>query len=113
MFPCNIFQVLELESNEGKLDDDFQEEHAGPLQDDSWEKLFKEQMQHIIQLWDLCHVSIIHRTQFYLLFRGDRADQIYIEVEIRRLAWLQQHFAEVGDASPAAGDDPAVSLASR
>jgi centromeric protein E len=106
-------QVLELESNEGKLNDDFQEEHAEPLQDDSWEKLFKEQMQQIMQLWDLCHVSIIHRTQFYLLFRGDRADQIYIEVEIRRLTWLQQHFSEDDDASPAAGDDSAVSLTSR
>ncbi|XP_062200500.1 kinesin-like protein KIN-7A isoform X1 [Phragmites australis] len=109
-----VCQVLELESNEGKPNDGLEEENAGPLQDspDSWDRLFKEQMQHIIQLWDLCHVSIIHRTQFYLLFRGDRADRIYIEVEVRRLAWLQQHFAEVGDASPAAGDDPAISLTS-
>lgn len=113
-----FLQVLELESNEGKANemDEDPVENAGSLQDgpESWEILFKEQMQHIIQLWDLCHVSIIHRTQFYLLFRGDMADQIYIEVEVRRLTWLQQHFAEVGDASPAAlGDDPAVSLASR
>ncbi|KAL5220833.1 hypothetical protein ABZP36_025546 [Zizania latifolia] len=111
-----VCQVLELESNEGKTNDmeEDSEENAGPLQDgpDSWDRLFKEQMQHIIQLWDLCHVSIIHRTQFYLLFRGDRADQIYIEVEVRRLTWLQQHFADVSDASPSAGDDPAVSLAS-
>ncbi|KAG8051823.1 hypothetical protein GUJ93_ZPchr0001g33167 [Zizania palustris] len=111
-----VCQVLELESNEGKTNDmeEDPEENAGSLKDgpDSWDILFKEQMQHIIQLWDLCHVSIIHRTQFYLLFRGDRADQIYIEVEVRRLAWLQQHFAEEGDASPPAGDDPAVSLAS-
>ncbi|VAI54941.1 unnamed protein product [Triticum turgidum subsp. durum] len=111
-----VCQVLELESNEGKANDMDEDpvENAGSQQDgpESWEILFKEQMQHIIQLWDLCHVSIIHRTQFYLLFRGDMADQIYIEVEVRRLAWLQQHFAEVGDASPAAlGDDPAVSLA--
>jgi centromeric protein E len=106
---------LELESNEGKSNDDLEEDSSGPLQGtpDSWDRLFREQMQYIIQLWDLCHVSIIHRTQFYLLFRGDRADQIYIEVEVRRLTWLQQHFAEVGDASPAAGDDTAVSLESR
>ncbi|KAL6884532.1 hypothetical protein ACP4OV_010468 [Aristida adscensionis] len=105
-----VCQVLELESNEGKPND--MEADADSPQDspDSWDRLFKEQMQHIIQLWDLCHVSIIHRTQFYLLFRGDRADQIYIEVEVRRLTWLQQHFAEVGDASPAAGDE--ISLAS-
>jgi centromeric protein E len=118
---CSVkmfLQVLELESNEGKPNDmeEDPEENAGCLQDgpESWEKLFKEQMQHIIQLWDICHVSIIHRTQFYRLFRGDTADQIYIEVEVRRLLWLQQHLDEVGDASPAApGDDLAVSLASR
>ncbi|KAM0929457.1 hypothetical protein ACQ4PT_001534 [Festuca glaucescens] len=112
-----VCQVLELESNEGKPNDmeEDPEENAGCLQDgpESWDRLFKEQMQHIIQLWDICHVSIIHRTQFYRLFRGDTADQIYIEVEVRRLLWLQQHLDEVGDASPAApGDDLAVSLAS-
>ncbi|CAD6338019.1 unnamed protein product [Miscanthus lutarioriparius] len=106
-----VCQVLELESNEGKSNG---EDNSGPLQDgpDSWDRIFKEQMQCIIHLWDQCHVSIIHRTQFYLLFRGDKADQIYIEVEVRRLVWLQQHFAEVGDASPGAVDDPAVSLIS-
>ncbi|WVZ70768.1 hypothetical protein U9M48_019409 [Paspalum notatum var. saurae] len=109
-----VCQVLELESNEGKSNEDSEVDNSGPLQDstDSWNILFKEQMQHIIRLWHLCHVSIIHRTQFYLLFRGDRADQIYIEVEVRRLTWLQQHFSEVGDASPATGDDSAVSLVS-
>ncbi|KAF7067769.1 hypothetical protein CFC21_073612 [Triticum aestivum] len=112
-----VCQVLELESNEGKPNDmeEDPQENAGCLQDgpESWERLFKEQMQHIIQLWDICYVSIIHRTQFYRLFRGDTADQIYIEVEVRRLLWLQQHLAEVGDASPAApGDELAVSRAS-
>ncbi|RRT52267.1 hypothetical protein B296_00016097 [Ensete ventricosum] len=38
--------------------------------------------------------------------------QIYIEVEVRRLTWLQEHFDEVGNASPApTGDDP-ISLSS-
>uniref|UniRef100_A0ACD5WC02 Uncharacterized protein n=1 Tax=Avena sativa TaxID=4498 RepID=A0ACD5WC02_AVESA len=110
-----VCQVLELESNEGKPSDmeEDPEENGRCLQDgpDSY-RLFKEQMHHIIQLWDLCHVSIIHRTQFYLLFQGDTADQIYIEVEVRRLLWLQQHLNEVDDASPAApGDDLAVSVA--
>uniref|UniRef100_A0ACD6A0S8 Uncharacterized protein n=1 Tax=Avena sativa TaxID=4498 RepID=A0ACD6A0S8_AVESA len=112
-----VCQVLELESHEGKPNDieEEPEENAGCQQDgpESWDRLFKEQMQHIIQLWDLCHVSIIHRTQFYRLFRGDTADQIYIEVEVRRLLWLQQHLDEAGDASPAApGDDLAISRAS-
>ncbi|KAM0838239.1 hypothetical protein ACQ4PT_061105 [Festuca glaucescens] len=112
-----VCQVLELESNEGKQNgmEEDPEETSGCLQDglEPWDGLFKAQMQHIIQLWDLCHVSIIHRTQFYRLFRGDMADQIYIEVEVRRLLWLQQHLDEIGDASPAApGDDLAVSRAS-
>ena len=81
----------------------------------SWHITFREQRQQIIELWDVCFVSIIHRTQFYLLFKGDPADQIYMEVELRRLSWLQQHLAELGDASPAphVGGEPTISLASR
>lgn len=80
----------------------------------SWHLTFREQRQQIIELWDMCFVSIIHRTQFYLLFKGDPADQIYLEVELRRLNWLQKHLAELGDASPArVGDEPTISLSSR
>ena len=80
----------------------------------SWHVTFREQRQQIIELWDMCFVSIIHRTQFYLLFKGDPADQIYMEVELRRLTWLQQHLAELGNASPArVGDEPTISMSSR
>jgi centromeric protein E len=82
----------------------------------SWQVTFKEQRHQILELWDVCYVSIIHRTQFYLLFKGDPADQIYMEVELRRLTWLQQHLAEHGNASPApnvGGDELTVSLSSR
>lgn len=77
---------------------------------------FKEMQHQILELWDVCYVSIIHRTQFYLLFKGDPADQIYMEVELRRLTWLQQHLAELGNASPAptvGGDELTISLSSR
>lgn len=112
-----VCQVLELEANEAveydaaaEANEDISELQKSP---ETLHSMIKEQMHQIIQLWDVCHVSIIHRTQFYLLFRGDPADQIYIEVELRRLTWLQQHFTEVGDAIPAqVGDDPAVSLCS-
>ncbi|PQQ01167.1 kinesin-like protein NACK1 [Prunus yedoensis var. nudiflora] len=41
------------------------------------------------------------------------SDQIYVEVELRRLTWLQHHLAELGNASPAhVGDEPTVSLSS-
>ncbi|KAJ8498388.1 hypothetical protein OPV22_008940 [Ensete ventricosum] len=110
-----VCQVLELEANEvagydtTEGDESITDAENSP---DAWKSRFKEQMQQIIQLWDVCHVSIIHRTQFYLLFRGDPADQIYIEVEVRRLTWLQQHFAEVGNASPAQLGDESISLSS-
>ncbi|GMP33009.1 hypothetical protein CsSME_00006518 [Camellia sinensis var. sinensis] len=111
-----VCQVLELEANEAagynvENDDNIAEIHGeSPA---PWHVTFREQRQQIIELWDVCHVSIIHRTQFYLLFKGDQADQIYMEVELRRLSWLQQHLAELGNASPAhVGDEPTVSLSS-
>lgn len=107
--------MLELEANEAagyNLEDEENIEAEEPQV--SWQVTFREQRQQIIELWDVCYVSIIHRTQFYLLFKGDPADQIYMEVELRRLTWLQQHLAELGNASPAPmGDEPTVSLSSR
>lgn len=108
--------MLELEANEAAgyniEDEENTFETAEPQV--SWQVTFREQRQQIIELWDVCYVSIIHRTQFYLLFKGDPADQIYMEVELRRLTWLQQHLAELGNASPAhIGDDPPISLSSR
>lgn len=111
--------MLELEANEaaGYNIEDNEEEYEVNEPEVSWHITFKEQRQQIIELWDVCYVSIIHRTQFYLLFKGDTADQIYMEVELRRLTWLQQHLAENGDATPgpcAGGDDePTISISSR
>ncbi|KAG0498591.1 hypothetical protein HPP92_002901 [Vanilla planifolia] len=110
-----VCQVLELEANETVSCSSEHEETIAdlPKSPDSWRLIFLEQMQQIVQLWDICHVSLIHRTQFYLLFRGDPADQIYIEVELRRLNWLQQHLTSVSNASPArVGDDSSISLSS-
>ncbi|GLT63484.1 hypothetical protein SLA2020_360460 [Shorea laevis] len=110
-----VCQVLELEANEAagyNIETDESTNEPGESQI-TWHITFKEQRQQIIGLWDVCFVSIIHRTQFYLLFKGDPADQIYMEVELRRLTWLQQHFTELGNASPAlVGDEPTISLSS-
>ncbi|KAM6569216.1 hypothetical protein CsatB_017201 [Cannabis sativa] len=112
-----VCQVLELEANEAagySIEDDENECEPGMPQV-SWQITFKEQRQQIIELWDMCFVSIIHRTQFYLLFKGDPADQIYMEVELRRLTWLQQHLTQMGNASPApgpGGEDATVSFSS-
>ncbi|KAI8571949.1 hypothetical protein RHMOL_Rhmol01G0160600 [Rhododendron molle] len=108
-----ISRVLELEANEVAGYDIENDENRTEIQEASpaaWNVIFREQRLQIIELWDVCHVSIIHRTQFYLLFKGDPADQIYMEVELRRLTWLQQHLAELGNASPARfGNEPTIS----
>nr|GMD60675.1 kinesin-like protein NACK1 [Ipomoea batatas] len=110
-----VCQVLELEANEAagySLENDDIPEivEESPA---SWHIIFREQQQQIIDLWDVCYVSIIHRSQFYLLFKGDPADQIYMEVELRRLTWLQQHLAELGNATPAnVGNEPTISISS-
>lgn len=111
-----VCQVLEMEANEAagynmENDESIVETEEPEV---AWHITFKEQRQQIIELWDVCFVSIIHRTQFYLLFKGDPADQIYMEVELRRLNWLQQHLSELGNASPLpeAGGEPTISLSS-
>ncbi|KAI3973159.1 hypothetical protein MKX01_020894 [Papaver californicum] len=104
-----VCQVLELEENETPAS----ESGVSAQSPMSWRLVFEEQREQIIMLWHLCHVSIVHRTQFYLLFRGDPDDQMYMEVELRRLTWLEQKLAEVGNASPALlGDEPASSVSS-
>lgn len=103
-----VCQVLDLEKNENESGAAMDTIEHTPV---SWHTIFEDQRKQIIMLWHLCHVSLVHRTQFYLLFKGDPSDQIYMEVEWRRLTWLEQHLAELGNASPALlGDDPANSV---
>ncbi|XP_062191762.1 kinesin-like protein KIN-7H isoform X2 [Phragmites australis] len=54
---------------------------------------FKKKQQQIIELWHECNVSIVHRTYFFLLFKGDPADNIYMEVEHRRLSFIKSSFS--------------------
>ncbi|KAL6660993.1 hypothetical protein ACP70R_000377 [Stipagrostis hirtigluma subsp. patula] len=53
---------------------------------------FGKKQQEIIELWQECNVSIVHRTYFFLLFKGDPADNIYMEVEHRRLSFIKNSF---------------------
>ncbi|KAM1062708.1 hypothetical protein ACFX11_027306 [Malus domestica] len=39
------------------------------------------------------NVSLVHRTYFFLLFKGDPSDSIYMEVEVRRLSFLKDTFS--------------------
>ncbi|CAM6072154.1 unnamed protein product [Sphagnum tenellum] len=94
-----VCQVLELEANDRVNEESEVGEDPGvndlvlhPGQSPAcWKTRFEQQRAHILELWDICNVSIVHRTQFFLLFKGDLADAIYMEVELRRLTWLQKH----------------------
>ncbi|KAA8528709.1 hypothetical protein F0562_036064 [Nyssa sinensis] len=62
----------------------------GSLQSPSnWSLEFERQRTEIIELWDTCHVPLVHRTYFFLLFKGDPSDSVYMEVELRRLSFLK------------------------
>ncbi|KAJ0962163.1 hypothetical protein J5N97_029991 [Dioscorea zingiberensis] len=53
-----------------------------------WQAEFEKKQQKIVELWHQCNVSLVHRACFFLLFKGDPADSIYMEVELRRLSFL-------------------------
>ncbi|XP_074590002.1 LOW QUALITY PROTEIN: kinesin-like protein KIN-7J [Curcuma longa] len=58
-----------------------------------WPLEFERKQQELIQLWHSCHVSLAHRSCFFLLFKGDPADSFYMEVECRRLSFLKNKFS--------------------
>ncbi|KAH9693219.1 kinesin-like protein KIN-7I [Citrus sinensis] len=55
----------------------------------NWPAEFERQRKEIIELWDACYVPLVHRTYFFLLFKGDPSDSVYMEVELRRLSFLK------------------------
>ncbi|KAE9593362.1 putative plus-end-directed kinesin ATPase [Lupinus albus] len=59
-----------------------------------WPLQFKRLQKEIIELWQSCYVPMTHRTYFFLLFSGDPADSIYLEVEHRRLSFLKETFSD-------------------
>ncbi|RID75422.1 hypothetical protein BRARA_B02468 [Brassica rapa] len=63
-------------------------EDAVPKETDSTD--FERQQRQIIELWAVCNVPLVHRTYFFLLFKGDPSDYVYMEVELRRLSFLKQ-----------------------
>ncbi|TQD80956.1 hypothetical protein C1H46_033526 [Malus baccata] len=67
-----------------------------PIDDESpsrWPSEFNKLQREIIELWDACNVSLVHRSYFFLLFKGDPSDSIYMEVEVRRLSFLKDTFS--------------------
>lgn len=69
-----------------------------PIEDDirdlsSWHMEFKRKQREIIELWQACNVSLVHRSYFFMLFQGDPSDSIYLEVEMRRMKFLNDKFS--------------------
>lgn len=62
-----------------------------------WPFDFSKKQQEIVELWHDCHISIVHRTYFFLLFNGDHTDHIYMEVEHRRLSFIKNSFIADGE----------------
>lgn len=86
-----------------------------PIEDDirdlsSWPMEFKRKQREIIELWQACNVSLVHRSYFFMLFQGDPSDSIYLEVEMRRMKFLNDKFSR-GDKTMVKGQR--LTLASR
>jgi len=76
----------------------------------NWPLEFERQQRAILELWQTCNVSLVHRTYFFLLFQGDPTDSIYMEVEHRRLSFLKETFSQ---GIQGVGGGRALTLASR
>ncbi|CAH2064414.1 unnamed protein product [Thlaspi arvense] len=75
----------------------FKDAAVDPIQDYltmplNWPVEFKRLEVEIIELWHACNVSMAHRSYFFLLFRGDQKDCLYMEVELRRLKYIRETF---------------------
>ncbi|KHN00495.1 Kinesin-related protein 11 [Glycine soja] len=97
LLSCFAWQVQET-GMESKINTKkFKDVGLDPLQSEEekqleWPSEFKRLQKEIIELWNACNVSLVHRTYFFLLFKGDPSDSIYMEVERRRLFYLKQNF---------------------
>ncbi|KAK1326240.1 Kinesin-like protein NACK1 [Acorus calamus] len=78
-----------------------------------WTLEFKRQQREIIELWQACNVSLVHRTYFFILFKGDPSDSIYMEVELRRLSFLKRAFSLKSINNLAIKDDSNITPDSR
>ncbi|KAI3441264.1 Kinesin-like protein [Psidium guajava] len=81
--------------NESNVKEVGSEALTNPL---DWPLEFERNQRSILGLWQICNVPLVHRTYFFLLFRGDPADSIYMEVELRRLTFLKETFSSGGQA---------------
>ncbi|GAB2291824.1 hypothetical protein Dimus_026075 [Dionaea muscipula] len=88
-------QENETQDNDNSLKDDASEVmEVGKKTPPKWPQEFERQQRMIIELWHACHTSLVHRTFFFLLFKGDSSDSIYLEVELRRLSFMKSKFSQ-------------------
>lgn len=66
-------------------------------------------LSKIVALWEALHVPLIHRSRFYLAFRG--RELFYFEAELRRLSWLQSEIGSPDDPNPALAQKAKKALA--
>ena len=66
-------------------------------------------LSKIVALWEALHVPLIHRSRFYLAFRG--RELFYFEAELRRLTWLQSEMGSPEDPNPLAAQKAKRALA--
>ncbi|KAH8515205.1 hypothetical protein H0E87_003888 [Populus deltoides] len=59
----------------------------------NWQVKYERYRRKIIELWFRCNVPLVHRSYFFLLFKGDPSDNVYMEVELRRLYFLKDTFS--------------------
>ncbi|KAL4335035.1 hypothetical protein GQ457_07G026840 [Hibiscus cannabinus] len=59
---------------------------------------FEEKQRKIVELWDACRVSLIHRSYFIQLFKGDPSDCLYLEIELRRLTYLKDTLSDIASS---------------
>ncbi|CAI9781965.1 unnamed protein product [Fraxinus pennsylvanica] len=103
-------QVQEIELKSGENVEDF---GIDPMHDSlgapsDWPLKFERLQRLIIELWHTCNIPLVHRTYFFLLFKDELIDSIYMEVEHRRLSFLKETFPM---GNPTAQDSRPLSLA--
>ncbi|XP_038723459.1 kinesin-like protein KIN-7H isoform X1 [Tripterygium wilfordii] len=75
--------------------DPIQDESRSPLE---WPSEFKRLQREIIELWHACNISLVHRTFFFLLFKGEPTDSTYMELELRMLSSLKETYFKENNA---------------
>ncbi|KAL3840257.1 hypothetical protein ACJIZ3_024848 [Penstemon smallii] len=75
-------------NQEKVADDDLSQSKDVEQPTSEWDSEFEKKKREIIELWNGCNIPLVHRTYFFLLFKGDPSDVLYLDVELRRLSFI-------------------------